>query len=64
MSQTNTSRYSLDELLAQCGSDESSSEIDWGPDVGLERLDYLPELLADVDPDEIGWDWDVSDKEK
>ena len=50
--------YTLDELLTQCDPDVLPAEIDWGPDVGLERLDYLPELLAQVDPDEIGWDWD------
>lgn len=40
----------------------SPGETDWGTDVGLERQNYLPELLAKVDPDEIGWDWDASDK--
>ena len=56
-------RYTLEELLAQCDPDATpSGEIDWGPDVGFERLDYLPELLAKVDPDEIGWNWDASDK--
>jgi len=56
-------RSTLEELLAQCDPKATSpGEIDWGTDVGLERLDYLPELLAKVDPDEIGWDWDASDK--
>ena len=56
-------RYTLEELLAQCDPNSTSpSETDWGSDVGLERQDYLPELLAKVDPDEIGWDWDASDK--
>lgn len=56
-------RYTLEELLAQCDPNATSpGETDWGTDVGLERLDYLPELLAKVDPDEIGWDWDASDK--
>ncbi|MEL7595455.1 hypothetical protein ACEUC8_20760 [Aeromonas veronii] len=56
-------RYTLEELLAQCDPNATSpGETDWGADVGLERLDYLPELLAKVDPDEIGWDWDASDK--
>lgn len=55
--------YTLEELLAQCGPNATSpGETDWGTDVGLERQDYLPELLAKVDPDEIGWDWDASDK--
>ncbi|WP_272951237.1 hypothetical protein [Aeromonas veronii] len=36
--------------------------MNWEPEVGLERLDYLPELLAKVTPDEISWDWDASDK--
>ncbi|WP_236289057.1 hypothetical protein [Aeromonas veronii] len=56
-------RYTLEELLAQCDPNATSpGETDWGTDVGLERQDYLPELLAKVDPDEIGWDWDASDK--
>ncbi|MBL0472926.1 hypothetical protein ACEUAV_09330 [Aeromonas veronii] len=55
--------YTLEELLAQCDPNAASpGETDWGADVGLERQDYLPELLAKVDPDEIGWDWDASDK--
>ena len=56
-------RYTLEELLAQCDPNATSpGETDWGTDVGLERQNYLPELLAKVDPDEIGWDWDASDK--
>ncbi|MFM5422135.1 hypothetical protein ACET8S_04610 [Aeromonas veronii] len=56
-------RYTLEELLAQCDPNATSlGETDWGTDVGLEHQDYLPELLAKVDPDEIGWDWDASDK--
>lgn len=56
-------RYTQEELLVQCDPNATSpGETDWGADVGLERLDYLPELLAKVDPDEIGWDWDASDK--
>lgn len=56
-------RYTLEELLAQCDPNATSlGEINWGTDVGLERQDYLPELLAKVAPDEIGWDWDASDK--
>ncbi|MFM5742682.1 hypothetical protein ACET6W_08215 [Aeromonas veronii] len=55
--------YTLEELLAQCDPNAASpGETDWGTDVGLERQNYLPELLAKVDPDEIGWDWDASDK--
>lgn len=51
-------RYTLEELLAQCDPNATSpGETDWGTDVGLERQDYLPELLA-----KIGWDWDASDK--
>ena len=55
--------HTLEELLAQCDPNAASpGETDWGAYVGLERQDYLPELLAKVDPDEIGWDWDASDK--
>lgn len=56
-------RQSLEVLLAQCDPEDQLQDIDWGPDVGLERLDYLPELLTDVEPDEIGWDWDASEAE-
>ncbi|MFQ1648540.1 hypothetical protein KW556_12230 [Aeromonas veronii] len=56
-------RYTLEELLSQCDPNATSpGEMNWEPEVGLERLDYLPELLAKVEPDKIGWDWDASDK--
>lgn len=60
---SNQPNYKLDELLAQCDPEAPPGEINWGPDVGLERLDYLPELLANVDPDKISWDWDATPKE-
>ncbi|MER0108464.1 hypothetical protein ABQG55_07175 [Aeromonas dhakensis] len=47
-------RPTLDELLEELN--DPLYEIDWKSD------DAQPELLADVDPDEIGWDWDVIDE--
>ncbi|EKP0316799.1 hypothetical protein RRM51_001035 [Aeromonas veronii] len=47
-------RPTLDELLEEL--DDPLYGIDW------KSGDVQPELLADVDPDEIGWDWDVTDE--
>ncbi|EIS3740375.1 hypothetical protein LO908_002751 [Aeromonas hydrophila] len=47
-------RPTLDELLEEL--DDPLYDIDW------KSGDVQPELLADVDPDEIGWDWDVTDE--
>lgn len=40
----------LDELLEELNG--PLYEIDW------KSGDVQPELLAEVDPDEIGWDWE------
>ncbi|MFM4812781.1 hypothetical protein [Aeromonas dhakensis] len=44
----------LDELLEELNG--PLYEIDW-------KSGVQPELLAEVDPDEIGWDWDVTDED-
>jgi hypothetical protein len=54
--------HGQDKPLAQSDAEDQSGEIDSGLDSDLVRLD-LSELLANVDPDEIGWDWDATPKE-
>lgn len=51
---TDKKRPTLDELLE--GLDGPLIEVDWR--LG-DTADVQPELLAEVDPDEIGRDWDV-----
>ncbi|MNX91435.1 hypothetical protein D3C86_1235130 [compost metagenome] len=44
----------LDELLEELN--HPRVDVDW-------KSGVQPELLAEVDPDEIGWDWDVTDED-
>ncbi|HDX8616825.1 TPA: hypothetical protein RQN55_003025 [Aeromonas dhakensis] len=43
-------RPTLDELLEELNGPRV--DVDW------KSSDVQPELLADVDPDELGWDWE------
>lgn len=51
---TDKKRPTLDELLE--GLDGPLIEVDWRSG---DTADVQPELLAEVDPDEIERDWDV-----
>ncbi|MCR3902821.1 hypothetical protein NUK36_08290 [Aeromonas hydrophila] len=48
-------RPTLDELLEELNGPRV--DVDW-------KSGVQPELLAEVDPDEIGWDWDVMTDDK